>query len=133
MSDLNTNQQKPSNAFDRYQEAAARTANHDHAAIIKRLQENPHFIELANYGLGVVSEAAEISDLIKKIVFHGHELDQAAVDKILKECGDDIWYLSNITRILKTKLSTVAGMNIEKLKKRYPDGFDQQKSINREE
>lgn len=125
---MSTNKQ--SNAFDRYQEAAARTANMDNAKIIERLQQKPELVGLINDALGVAGEAGEIADHIKKVVYHGHELD---IEHLLKECGDEFWYLADIARRLNAKLSRVAGMNIEKLQKRYPDGFDEQKSINRKE
>jgi NTP pyrophosphatase (non-canonical NTP hydrolase) len=123
---MSTNQ---ANAFDRYQEAAARTANMDNEKIIKRLQDNPVLLGLLNGALGAAGEAGEIADHIKKVVFHGHDLD---VEYLVKECGDDIWYLADILRRLQIKLSHAAGVNIKKLKDRYPDGFDEQKSINRE-
>lgn len=120
------------NAMDRYQEATGRTVNNDYPAIIKRLQDNPVLIELNNYALGAVGEAGEIADLIKKVIFHGHPLDQDTIDKIIKECGDELWYISRATAALKVKLSKCASINLDKLKTRYPDGFDEQKSINRE-
>lgn len=120
------------NALDRYQVAAARTANTDHAVIMKRLTANPELMELINYSMGAAGEAGEIVDLIKKVAFHGHELDPGTIEKILFEVGDVMFYMANISRVLKTKLSATAGMNINKLKARYPDGFDEQKSINRD-
>jgi NTP pyrophosphatase (non-canonical NTP hydrolase) len=122
-----------SNALDRYQEATGRTANHDFAAIIGRMQDNPVLIELANYALGAAGEAGEIADIVKKVVFHGHPLTQEVIGEIVKECGDELWYIARATAALKVKLSKVAGGNIQKLKDRYPEGFDEQKSINREE
>lgn len=120
-----------SNALDRYQEATQRTANDNPEAIIKRLQLYPELVELTNYAMGAAGEAGEICDLVKKIVFHGHPLDQNAVEQLIKECGDELWYLARASAVLKVKLSKVAATNIEKLKKRYPDGFNENNSINR--
>lgn len=122
-----------SNALDKYQEAAARTANHDYPAIIKRLQDNPQLLELNNYAMGLAGEAGEIVDLVKKIVFHGHPLGDEELKNLLKEDGDVLWYAANLARALKVKLSTVTAMNEDKLKKRYPAGFDEEKSKNRVE
>jgi NTP pyrophosphatase (non-canonical NTP hydrolase) len=116
--------------FDDYQKDAARTANHDHEKILTRLKEHPELIELTNYALGISGEAGEIADHVKKVVFHGHDLQ---VEELLKECGDELWYVANAARMLKAKLSTVALMNVDKLKKRYPEGFDENKSIHRTE
>lgn len=126
---MNLSTKSNTNAFDRYQEAASRTANYDYPKILKRLEEKPELIGLVNVALGVAGEAGEIADHIKKVVFHGHDLE---VEHLLKECGDEFWYLAEAARLLHTKLSKVAAMNIDKLQKRYPNGFDEQKSINRE-
>lgn len=89
-----------------------------------------HDGELANYGLGIAGEAGEVADLIKKSVFHGHNIDKA---EIKKELGDVLWYVSQLARLAGLSLEEVATANIEKLYKRYPDGFSKEKSINREE
>ncbi len=48
---------------------------------------------------GLVGELAEIIDLHKKIFFHNHPMDR---DKIVKECGDVLWYLSCIIQYMNT-------------------------------
>lgn len=98
-----------------YQQMSARTAN-------------KHEGELANYALGIAGEAGEVADLIKKVVFHGHEMDK---EKVKKELGDVMWYLSQIARLAGLTLEEVATANIEKLYKRYPNGFSSEASINR--
>lgn len=103
--------------FDEYQQQAERTLNyHDYA--------------LANFALGLTGEAGEVADEIKKAVFHAHDLD---IKEIEKELGDVMWYLSSIATYLNIDLNDVAQRNIDKLIKRYPDGFDTEKSRNREE
>lgn len=84
--------------------------------------------ELANYTLGLVCEAGEFGDLIKKHLYHEHELNE---DKILSELGDVFWYLANICNVLGLELEEVAKLNIMKLRKRYPDGFKVEDSIRR--
>ena len=123
-------QQNKGNALDRYQEAAGRTSNIDNDKIIKRLQEKPELVGLINDALGVAGEAGEIADHIKKVVYHGHDLE---IEHLLKEVGDEFWYLADMATRLNAKLSKVAAMNINKLKARYPDGFDENRSINREQ
>ncbi|MGL5345841.1 MAG: nucleoside triphosphate pyrophosphohydrolase family protein [Peptostreptococcaceae bacterium] len=86
--------------------------------------------ELTNYTLGLVCEAGEFGDIIKKHLYHNHELD---VEEVVKELGDVMWYLSNICNVLDIQLSDVATGNIDKLKKRYPNGFSSEDSINRSE
>lgn len=80
--------------------------------------------------LGISGEAGEVTDYIKKVIFHGHDLDK---ETIALELGDVLWYLAYISKTIGIPLEKIAAMNIEKLKNRYPDGFSQKKSINRQE
>lgn len=84
---------------------------------------------LSNTGLGITGEAGEVADLIKKHLHHGHELDKS---HLAKELGDVAWYLALGATIIGYKLEDILQMNVDKLRKRYPDGFDSQKSQYRE-
>lgn len=181
--------------FEQYQSLASRTAP-------------KHEDEKINFAMGIAGESGELIDLVKKFIFHKHQIDKI---KIKKEAGDVLWYISQLMRIyditfedafatlkkydelieliklhgnpdrllkvsclnlsqsvgnvsgyvdmsefytidkLKGNLANalknfyfiikiagltieeVAEANIEKLKARYPDGFDPEKSINRVE
>ena len=85
---------------------------------------------ITNAALGMCGESGEVADIVKKYNFQGHELD---VNHIIEELGDVLWYISLGASALGVTLDYVAEMNINKLKKRYPDGFDSDKSVNREE
>ncbi|MFD2446407.1 nucleoside triphosphate pyrophosphohydrolase family protein [Bacillus sp. CGMCC 1.16607] len=89
-----------------------------------------HDNELVNYGLGIAGEAGEVADLIKKALFHGHEINKS---DIKKELGDVLWYVSQIARLAGLTLEEVATANIDKLYKRYPSGFSEEASRNRVE
>lgn len=78
--------------------------------------------------LAVAGEAGELADAIKKMTFHGHTFDQ---EKLLLEAGDVLWGLTYLCDVLGVSLEDVATKNIEKLKKRYPDGFNSEASIKR--
>ena len=82
----------------------------------------------ANYALGFVGESAEVGDLIKKEVFHGHPVD---VDSVKKELGDSFHYLAGLATMYGLTLQEIAEANIEKLRKRYPSGFSVEDSIKR--
>ena len=86
--------------------------------------------ELLNGALGLTGEAGEVADAIKKFIFHGHDLDR---DGLIKELGDVCWYLALLCHAIDVPLEEVMIRNIEKLKKRYPEGFSESASINREE
>lgn len=89
---------------------------------------NRHDYELANYGLGLTGESGEVADLIKKSMFHGHKVDKS---EIKKELGDVLWYLANIATLAGLTLEEIATANVDKLMKRYPNGFDKEASVNR--
>ena len=97
--------------FSEYQELAMRTrGNYDS----KRDQ-------LMCAGLGLTGEAGEVAELIKKRLFH---LKNSVKDEdIVKEMGDVMWYLALLADNIGWNLELIATLNIEKLKKRYPDGF----------
>jgi NTP pyrophosphatase (non-canonical NTP hydrolase) len=104
--------------FDEYQEQMKRTASDtDYKA------EN-----LALGAMGIAGEAGEVADYLKKVLFHKHEFSR---ETLSKELGDVLWYIAYLAAVMDMSLGEVAQMNIEKLKKRYPDGWDEQRSINR--
>ncbi|MBA3343069.1 MAG: nucleoside triphosphate pyrophosphohydrolase family protein [Gemmatimonadaceae bacterium] len=109
--------------FDTYQSLALRTASPD------SLVDAPAMLNAA--ALGLAGESGEIADHVKKIMFHGHPLDDATRDKIAKELGDILWYCAMGARGVGMGLGEIATMNVEKLKKRYPGGFSAERSLNR--
>ncbi len=83
---------------------------------------------LINGVMGLCGESGEAIDIVKKWLAQGHELDKA---HLAKELGDIAWYLAEVSTALDIPLSDILQANIEKLKKRYPEGFDSQKSVSR--
>lgn len=83
---------------------------------------------LINSVMGLCGESGEVIDLIKKHLFQGHELNK---EDLIKELGDVAWYLAEAAYALDVPLEEICTRNIEKLKKRFPQGFDCDKSINR--
>jgi NTP pyrophosphatase (non-canonical NTP hydrolase) len=106
--------------LDEYQELAARTLGRDRT----------HEQQLANAALGLTGESGEVADLIKKHLFHATPLDQEA---LVKELGDCLWYLGAFATVLGLSLDDIAQRNIDKLRRRYPEGFDPERSRNRTE
>ena len=85
---------------------------------------------LINGVMGLCGESGEVIDLVKKHLAQGHELNR---EKMTKELGDVAWYLAETAYALDVDLETVMTKNIEKLKQRYPEGFDAQRSQKRNE
>ncbi|MBA8770838.1 MULTISPECIES: nucleoside triphosphate pyrophosphohydrolase family protein [Staphylococcus] len=106
--------------FNTYQQKAMRT-----------LKDQPDFhkhIQMAVLGLN--GESGEVADIIKKHLYHGHDFDKVAFKK---ELGDVLWYLSTCASVIDTDLNEIAQLNIEKLERRYPNGFNHQDSIHRKD
>ncbi|MBR6525733.1 MAG: nucleoside triphosphate pyrophosphohydrolase family protein [Clostridia bacterium] len=85
---------------------------------------------LINGVMGLCGESGEVIDLVKKHLHQGHALDR---EKLIKELGDVCWYVAEIASALDTDLDTVMQKNIDKLRARYPEGFDTLRSQNRSE
>ena len=85
---------------------------------------------LINGVMGLCGEAGEAIDIVKKHLAQVHELDREA---LVKELGDVAWYLAETAYALGVPLEDVLQKNIEKLKARYPQGFDTECSRNRNE
>jgi len=66
---------------------------------------------------------------VKKHLAQGHPLDK---EKLAKELGDIAWYLAETAHSIGYSLEDILQMNIDKLKARYPEGFDSERSILRE-
>lgn len=90
---------------------------------------NSKCLNIFNAALGLTGEAGEFADLIKKIKFQGHEENK---EHLIKELGDALRYIALGAEVLGTDLETVAQANINKLWNRYPNGFEEKRSINRE-
>ncbi|MBR4290840.1 MAG: nucleoside triphosphate pyrophosphohydrolase family protein [Oscillospiraceae bacterium] len=85
---------------------------------------------LINGVMGLCGESGEAIDIVKKWLAQGHELDKAG---LAKELGDICWYLAETATALELSLEDIMEANIEKLRKRYPDGFDTARSVHRAE
>lgn len=85
---------------------------------------------LINGVMGLCGESGEAIDIVKKHLAQGHPLDR---DKLIKELGDVAWYLAETAWALDVPLENVLQGNIDKLKARYPQGFDAQRSMHRED
>lgn len=105
--------------FSDYQREAMRTA-----------QDRPMREAIDEAVFGLVGETGEVVDVLKKSLFHGHELDKQS---LIKELGDVLWYVAYLADVFNINLNKVAEQNIDKLTARYPEGFYTHKSINRGE
>ena len=105
--------------FQLYEKDVQRTTNPD-------LTEKESLVEAA---LGLASEAGEAAGVIKKWATQGHDLDTEAV---IGEAGDTLYYLARMLNHVGSTISEAMFTNMEKRRKRYPRGFDSERSRNRE-
>lgn len=98
-----------------YQYSAARTINWSVSTRDRIL----------NFTLGLCGEAGEAAEFIKHEMFHGHAPPRA---ELYKELGDVLWYIAALCTTLDVELEQVMQMNIDKLRKRYPDKFTEEAS-----
>ena len=85
---------------------------------------------LINSVMGLCGESGEAINLVKKHLHQGHPLDR---EGLIKELGDIAWYLAEAATALDVSLEEIMERNIEKLKKRYPEGFSSAQSQRRPE
>lgn len=104
--------------INEYQELALKTLNKD-------LDERNILLSGV---MGLCGESGEAIDIVKKHIAQGHDLDK---DHLINELGDVAWYIAITSYALGVSLEEVLTRNIDKLKKRYPEGFEANKSINR--
>ena len=96
--------------LDDYQNAASRTTN-------PRLSDKERLLDAA---AGLTEESGEIIGIVRKHVFQSHPLNR---DKLQTELGDALWCLAIAAQSAGLKLDEVAATNIAKLRARYPAGY----------
>jgi NTP pyrophosphatase (non-canonical NTP hydrolase) len=106
-----------------YQESSARTLipEPDHAI-------SGHDMMLVWCATGLIGEAGEVADYIKKGVFHQHDISP---EKLKDELGDVMWYIASLCTLAGIDLGDVMEENVKKLEARYPNGYNSFDSIHR--
>jgi len=108
-----------------YLELSAKTdAPIDNAAQIRACD----VLDLDHVADGLVTEAGEFKDVLKKYKFYAKELDYI---NLIEEMGDILWYLAKGCRELGVTMEEVMEVNINKLKRRYGEKFSEGKAIKR--
>ena len=78
---------------------------------------------------GMAGEIGELHSIYQK-EYQGHDVD---LEHIKKELGDLLWFIAEYCTSYDWNLEEIMQMNIDKLKKRYPNGFEYIRSLEREE
>ena len=106
------------------------TGNEYQCLALRTASSSQPYDHILNGVMGLNCEAGECIDIVKKNMFQGHTLD---IDKLIDELGDVLWYVAITADGIGVQLEDIMQHNIDKLRKRYPDGFDAERSINRED
>ncbi len=80
--------------------------------------------EIMTWGLGMTGEAGDVASCIKKTYAHGND----QIKGIRENLGDTMWYIVAICNFYGWDLNEVLAENIEKLRKRFPEGFTIEKA-----
>tara|TARA_Y100001937_G_C7029634_1_gene289480 strand:- start:123 stop:512 length:390 start_codon:yes stop_codon:yes gene_type:complete len=108
----------------------------DYLALLDRmwlLEGQANLPRLLTAVIGMQSETGEFAEIVKKCIFQGKELTDDVKFHLMRELGDIIWYWSQGVMSLGYSPTEVIQENINKLEKRYPNGFETIRSEVREE
>ncbi len=90
--------------------------------------DNP-LTDIVHMLFGMTTEVGELTDVFKKYIAYGKEIDPV---NVVEELGDILYYLASFCRIYGVPLSEVISRNIAKLETRYPEKFTQYNANNRD-
>lgn len=108
--------------------------NEEFMVSVLRTEGAPTYLDqvdtkLLHGAMGVVTEAGEFMDALKKTIFYGKPVDRV---NLVEEVGDMMWYIFLILKSLDTTLETVMDINSAKLRARYPEQFTQMQAVERD-
>ena len=106
------------NDLDVFQEEALRSMRSD----------LPYEAICSNMCMGLAGETGETIDIFKKHIYQGKDLD---INDVIEEIGDILWYIANLCNVNKITMKECMESNVEKLRKRYPNGFSIKDALER--
>ena len=124
--------------YTRFVDAVTSDESRDFLAFSDRIvsldEKNASIERLLTGAVGINSEGGEIMEIVKKLIFQGKKWDKETIYHLKRELGDVMWYVVQCLIALDTSMDEIVGMNVDKLKARYPGGeFDPFYSENRQE
>ena len=124
--------------YTKFVDAVTSDESRDFIAFSDRIvsldEKNASIERLLTGAVGINSEGGEIMEIVKKLIFQGKKWDKETIYHLKRELGDVMWYVVQCLIALDTSMDEIVGMNVDKLKARYPGGeFDPFYSENRQE
>ena len=102
--------------------------------IVSLDEKGANIERLLTGAVGINAEGGEVMEIVKKLIFQGKPWNDETVYHLKRELGDVMWYVMQCLLALDSSVDEIVGMNVEKLKARYPGGeFDPYYSENRQE
>ena len=124
--------------YTKFVDAVTSDESRDFIAFSDRIvsldEKSANIERLLTGAVGINSEGGEIMEIVKKLIFQGKKWDKDTIYHLKRELGDVMWYVVQCLIALESSMDEVVGMNVDKLKARYPGGeFDPFYSENRQE
>ena len=124
--------------YSKFVDAVTSDESRDFIAFSDRIvsldEKGANIERLLTGAVGINSEGGEIMEIVKKLVFQGKPWDKDTRYHLKRELGDVMWYVMQCLNALDTSMDEIIGMNVDKLKARYPGGeFEAWYSENRQE
>ena len=124
--------------YTKFVDAVTSDESRDFLAFSDRIvsldEKSANIERLLTGAVGINSEGGEIMEIVKKLIFQGKKWDSETIYHLKRELGDVMWYVVQCLIALDCTMDEVVGMNVDKLKARYPGGeFDPFYSENRQE
>ena len=123
--------------YTKFVDAVTSDESRDFLAFSDRIvsldEKSANIERLLTGAVGINSEGGEIMEIVKKLIFQGKKWDDETIYHLKRELGDVMWYVVQCLIALECSMDEIVGMNVDKLKARYPGGeFDPFYSENRE-
>ena len=126
------------NQYSKFVDAVTSDESKDFIAFSDRIvaldEKGANIERLLTGAVGINAEGGEVMEIVKKLIFQGKPWDDQNIYHLKRELGDVMWYVMQCLIALDSSMDEIVGMNVEKLKARYPGGeFDPFYSENRQE
>jgi NTP pyrophosphatase (non-canonical NTP hydrolase) len=124
--------------YSKFVDAVTSDESRDFIAFSDRIvsldEKGANIERLLTGAVGINAEGGEVMEIVKKLIFQGKPWNDETVYHLKRELGDVMWYVMQCLLALDSSVEEIVGMNVEKLKARYPGGeFDPYYSENRQE
>ena len=126
------------NEYSKFVDAVTSDESRDFIAFRDRIvsldEKGANIERLLTGAVGINAEGGEVMEIVKKLIFQGKSWDDQNIYHLKRELGDVMWYVMQCLIALDSSMEEIVGMNVEKLKARYPGGeFDPYYSESRQE